>query len=68
MWQKFKNLDIGIKIVCIVSLIVMVCIAGMTLVTTKQTSDILIDEAEKLASNVAARMGGLILGPVDQGF
>ena len=68
MWQKFKNLDIGIKIVCIVSLIVMVCIAGMTLVTTKQTSDILIDEAEKLASNVAARMGGLIMGQVDQGF
>ncbi|MDE7216541.1 MAG: hypothetical protein K2N20_00410, partial [Helicobacter sp.] len=68
MWQKFKNLDIGIKIVCIVSLIVMVCIAGMTAVTTKQTSDILVDEAEKLASNVAARMGSLIMGQVDQGF
>ncbi|MDE7317802.1 MAG: methyl-accepting chemotaxis protein, partial [Helicobacter sp.] len=68
MWQKFKNLDIGIKIICIVSLIVIVCIAGMTVVTTKQTSEILIDEAEKLASNIAARMGSLIMGQVDQGF
>ncbi len=68
MWQKFKNLDIGIKIICIVSLIVIVCITGMTVVTTKQTSEILIDEAEKLASNVAARMGSLIVGQMDQGF
>lgn len=68
MLQMFRNLGIGVKVVYIVSLMVALSICVMTIVIAQQTSSVLAEEADKLAKNVAARVGNLVSDEMNKGF
>ena len=64
----FRNLQIGIKVSCIVILVMIISMVGLSYITSVKSKSVLSSEAEKLLKTSSARYANFVSSIISDGF